>query len=123
VELPRPPQYESCHLHSRFHGSAKSRIQLTVPRDSSRRGWNDVEVVTDVISGDKSSRGGLDRLMREVCPPCTGGQAVWRGSRVQVLLASFLGRLFASGGGTLSDSGNGHGERSKQTSIHAADRH
>ena len=31
-----------------------------------RRGWKDVEVITDVISGVKSSRDGLDRLMRAV---------------------------------------------------------
>jgi DNA invertase Pin-like site-specific DNA recombinase len=41
--------------------------QLTDLREyCSRRGWNDVEVVTDVISGTKFSRVGLDRLMREV---------------------------------------------------------
>ena len=31
-----------------------------------RRGWTDVEVITDVILGAKSSREGLDRLMRAV---------------------------------------------------------
>jgi DNA invertase Pin-like site-specific DNA recombinase len=32
----------------------------------SRRGWKDPEVITDTVSGTKSSREGLDRLMRAV---------------------------------------------------------
>ena len=44
------------------HGS-----QLTELKNyCARRGWKDSEVITDVVSGKKSSREGLDRLMRAV---------------------------------------------------------
>ena len=57
--------------------------QLSELRDySARRGWKNVEEVTDVVSGAKSSREGLDRLMLAV-----------RRGKVDVVMCFKLDRL------------------------------
>src|SRR5262245_44267591 len=62
------PVSEKAVIYTRISTEKQTHAsQLSELREyCARRGWNDVEEVTDVVSGAKSSREGLDRLMLAV---------------------------------------------------------
>lgn len=71
-------------IYARVSTDAQSHDSQIVELRSycERRGWTDVQEITDTISGSKSSRKGLDQLMRDV-----------RRGRVDVVLCYALDRL------------------------------
>ena len=65
----RNTKYETncCYLRTGKHQQAKPRFSAyRASRVCARRKWEEVEEIVDTASGVKSSREGLDRLMKAV---------------------------------------------------------